>query len=198
MTTTDTGTGFPGPDPADDVWEQIARQVVWLDHHNGTGDNETAMRLLKLGEEVGATMQAYIGATGQNPRKGVTHTAADVADELCDVVITALVALHRFTDDPARHFTLKLTRVADRLGVRSGRPTFRQWLTAKAAAPWPEISLYAGRLTKAAEQSTEPWTTADELRPLLTSDYDRGLLDHARDDYESETAPDLTFRKDAQ
>lgn len=59
------------------------------------------MRLLKVTEEAGEVAQAYIGMTGQNLRKGVTHDAADVASELCDVIISAAVALHDFTDDPA-------------------------------------------------------------------------------------------------
>jgi hypothetical protein len=29
-------------------------------------------------------------------------------------VVTALVALHRFTDDPEKHFHAKLQRIADR------------------------------------------------------------------------------------
>ncbi|WP_063772638.1 MazG-like family protein, partial [Streptomyces sp. NRRL S-495] len=131
MTDTAAPTPTSGADPADDVWEQIARQVAWLDHHNGAGEHESAMRLMKLSEEVGEVMQAYIGTTGQNPRKGVTHERSDVADELCDVVVTALVALHRFTDDPRAHLDRHLVRLTDRLGVRSGRPTFRQWLTAQ-------------------------------------------------------------------
>ncbi len=53
--------------------------------------------MLKLSEEVGEVSEAVIGATGQNPRKGITHTWDDVEAELCDVVITALVALGTLT-----------------------------------------------------------------------------------------------------
>jgi NTP pyrophosphatase (non-canonical NTP hydrolase) len=63
------------------------------------------MRLLKLSEEVGEVMQAYIGMTGQNPRKGVTHSRDDVAAELCDVILTAMTALHSFAEDPEATFT---------------------------------------------------------------------------------------------
>lgn len=83
-----------------EIFAQARRMVSYLDDNNGTGDHETAIRLLKLSEEVGEVMQAYIGMTGQNPRKGVTHTPGDVAAELCDVVTTALVALHGFTPFP--------------------------------------------------------------------------------------------------
>lgn len=101
----------------------IARLSAWLDQSNGTGDHETAMRLMKLSEETGEVMQAYIGYVGQNPRKGVTHTRQDVADELIDVVVTALVALHRFSDDPEMAFAEKLDRIADRvLAADAGKP----------------------------------------------------------------------------
>lgn len=82
-------------------WARVRAIVNRLDATNGTSPHETAMRLLKLVEEAGEVAQAYIGMTGQNPRKGVTHSAGDVAAELCDVILTAMVALHGFTDRPA-------------------------------------------------------------------------------------------------
>ncbi|SCK53019.1 hypothetical protein H181DRAFT_04828 [Streptomyces sp. WMMB 714] len=93
-------------------WATVRRLADWLDAANGSGEQETAMRLMKLGEETGEVMQAYIGTTGQNPRKGRTHSASDVADELCDVILTAAVALHRFTDDPAAALDRKIRQVA--------------------------------------------------------------------------------------
>ncbi|KOU99098.1 MazG-like family protein [Streptomyces sp. XY533] len=97
-----------------DQWATFGRLVGWLDAENGTGEHERSMRLIKLTEEVGEVSQAYVGMVGQNPRKGVTHTAADVADELCDVIVTAAVALHGFTDDPAGTLAAKLDAVAAR------------------------------------------------------------------------------------
>jgi NTP pyrophosphatase (non-canonical NTP hydrolase) len=101
------------PAPAD-LWATIAGLVKWLDEANGRSEHEIAMRLMKLGEELGEVMQAYIGSTGQNPRKGVTHAEADVAEELCDVITAAMVALHAFTADPEKHFAAKLQRIAER------------------------------------------------------------------------------------
>ncbi|MFE7117229.1 MazG-like family protein [Streptomyces sp. NPDC057654] len=115
---TSTQTTAPAAGRSADVaafWPHVRRCVGWLDAHNGTGREETAMRLLKLSEEVGETVQAYLGAVGQNPRKGTTHTPADVADELCDVIITAAVALHRFADAPEQHMADCLTRRGARL-----------------------------------------------------------------------------------
>lgn len=82
------------------LWAAARHSVAWLDRINGPGRHETAMRLMKLVEESGEVMQAYIGVEGQNPRKGVTHKPGDVAAELCDVILTAAVALYRFADDP--------------------------------------------------------------------------------------------------
>lgn len=50
-------------------------------------------RTAKLAEECGEVMQAVIGATGDNPRKGHTHTYDDVNSELADVILTALCAM---------------------------------------------------------------------------------------------------------
>ncbi|UBI41329.1 MazG-like family protein [Streptomyces mobaraensis] len=86
-----------------------------MDAANGTGAHETALRLLKLGEEVGEVVQAYLGMTGQNPRKGVTHDRSDVAAELCDVIITAATALHLFADDPAGALEEHARRVGRRV-----------------------------------------------------------------------------------
>jgi NTP pyrophosphatase (non-canonical NTP hydrolase) len=94
-----------------DPWPSVRSFVERLDAVNGTGEHERAMRLMKLTEEIGEVMQAYIGVQGQNPRKGITHTDADVVEELCDVVITAMVALQTFTDDPAEALAAKIKAV---------------------------------------------------------------------------------------
>lgn len=73
------------------------------------------MRLLKVTEEAGEAAQAYIGFTGQNPRKGITHDRGDVADELCDVIVTAMVALHSFTEMPGSYFSEHTDRLVYRI-----------------------------------------------------------------------------------
>jgi hypothetical protein len=80
-----------------DLWQHVTAALDWIDTANGRSPHETAMRLLKLVEETGEAAAAYIGMTGQNPRKGHTHTRDDVAGELCDVAVTALVALATIT-----------------------------------------------------------------------------------------------------
>lgn len=92
---------------------------TWIDDHNttdGTAAEEAEHRLwgrtIKVGEEIaeasaaglpdagtallavlnGRLVESVIGYTGQNPRKGVTHTGADIDKELFDVALTALAA----------------------------------------------------------------------------------------------------------
>lgn len=84
----------------DDGWVCVEGIVKALVDIYGDGPYQDAMRVLKVSEEAGEAAQAYFGWTGQNPRKGVTHTREDVARELCDVILTAAVALHSFTDSP--------------------------------------------------------------------------------------------------
>jgi hypothetical protein len=55
---------------------------------------------IKLGEEYGELNEAIIGVTGQNPRKGETHTWDHVDKELMDIAVTALAAYeHRHNND---------------------------------------------------------------------------------------------------
>lgn len=103
----------------DDVtWDTVGRLVEWLDRGNGAdganAETEKLLRLMKLSEEVGEVAAAVIGATGQNPRKGVTHTWGDVNAELCDVILTAMVALTTITPDARQVFAERLNHVAAR------------------------------------------------------------------------------------
>src|SRR5690625_6393342 len=71
----------------------------------------TWARLAKITEEAGEVVTAHIGATGQNPRKGVTHTRADVEEELLDVALTALAALEHLRGHDARSLDLLAARL---------------------------------------------------------------------------------------
>ncbi|MET7484610.1 MazG-like family protein [Streptomyces sp. NPDC005538] len=98
-----------------DLWAGIDSLWTWLETTQPLDGREgLLLRMLKLSEEVGEVAEAVIGATGQNPRKGVTHTWDDVQGELCDVVITALVALRTLTPDTREVFTGHLARVMER------------------------------------------------------------------------------------
>ncbi|GAA3788507.1 MazG-like family protein [Streptomyces coacervatus] len=103
------------PPASPDLWAAVDDLWTWLDANRPHGGREgMLLRMLKLSEEVGEVAEAVIGATGQNPRKGISHTWEDVQGELCDVVITALVALRTLTPDTREVFTRHLAKVTAR------------------------------------------------------------------------------------
>lgn len=103
----------------DDTWEKIADLVAWLDRESVLpAETEKLLRIMKLSEEAGEVAQAVIGAMGQNPRKGVSHTWDDVQAEVCDVVITAMVLLASITPDARAVFEAHLSRVTERSVTR--------------------------------------------------------------------------------
>ncbi|MEY7979874.1 MazG-like family protein [Streptomyces pilosus] len=105
----------PPRDAGTDLWEAVEDLCGWLDAHRpADGPDHLLLRILKLSEEVGEVAQAVIGATGQNPRKGTTHTWEDVRSELCDVAVTALVALRTLTPDAREVLTRHLDGVTRR------------------------------------------------------------------------------------
>jgi NTP pyrophosphatase (non-canonical NTP hydrolase) len=76
----------------------------WIDEAPANAGKSALENLLlrttaKLSEEVGEVGAALIGMTGQNPRKGVTHTIEDVRKELLDVALTALAAVEHLSDN---------------------------------------------------------------------------------------------------
>jgi NTP pyrophosphatase (non-canonical NTP hydrolase) len=96
------------------IWEAIAASRAWLDDHNGDAVPELGLRILKIVEEAGEAAAAWIGTLGQNPRKGITHSRQDVADELGDVAFTALVAAASLGYDPRE----VLARIAIKVRTR--------------------------------------------------------------------------------
>jgi NTP pyrophosphatase (non-canonical NTP hydrolase) len=101
---------------------QLAALSAWIDAGNA-GRNLEAItwgRLAKVSEECGEVIAAFIGATGQNPRKGVTHTRQDVIEELLDVALTALCAVEHMTSGRAESMDMfddKVRRVSERAGL---------------------------------------------------------------------------------
>ena len=81
------------------MYTEIEAITHWLDDKNPPSKYESAMRILKISEELGEVTQAFVGLTGQNPRKGFTHQLDDVLNELADVVITAMCAIQYFTQN---------------------------------------------------------------------------------------------------
>ncbi|WP_326599304.1 MazG-like family protein [Streptomyces sp. NBC_01803] len=100
-------------DPA--TWQTINRLVEWLDA-NSTNSHEVTrlLRVLKIQEEAGEVAEAVHGAMGSNPRKGASHTWADVEKELCDVILTSMVSLATINLDAQKLFEHHLNAVAER------------------------------------------------------------------------------------
>lgn len=104
-----------------DLFGDIADITAWLDESNPASPHEDAMRVMKLAEEVGEAVAAYVGVTGQNPRKGVTHTMDDLLKELADVAITALCAMQHFTQDETAtraYMAAKIGQIIKRSDIR--------------------------------------------------------------------------------
>ncbi|MDQ0786630.1 MazG-like family protein [Streptomyces sp. B3I8] len=109
------GTAADAAGAADGLWRSVDDLWTWLEAASPVGGREgLLLRMLKLSEEVGEVAEAVIGAVGQNPRKGVTHTWDDVRAELCDVALTALVALRTLTPDARGTFESHVAGVARR------------------------------------------------------------------------------------
>jgi hypothetical protein len=84
--------------------------VEWVDHWL---DSEVSQeykdqplaqdwaRISKVGEELGEAIDAFIAITGQNPRKRrqLKDNKEMMLNELADVVMTGILALHHFTKD---------------------------------------------------------------------------------------------------
>ncbi|MFG3506873.1 MazG-like family protein [Streptomyces sp. NPDC047821] len=86
------------------VWDGVERLREWLDAEAApaTAGDVRLLRVLKIGEEYGEVAEALHGALGANPRKGASHTWQDVEQELCDVIVTSMVALATINEDGAR------------------------------------------------------------------------------------------------
>jgi NTP pyrophosphatase (non-canonical NTP hydrolase) len=99
----------------DSAWATIAELNHWLTKDSELPvETQKILQILKITEEAGEVAEAVIGATGQNPRKGFSHSWGDVEKELCDVIITSMVALTRLTPEAGAVFQRELRRVAER------------------------------------------------------------------------------------
>jgi len=97
------------------TWGTVDQLVEWLDTESELPPQTArVLRVLKITEEVGEVAEAIHGVTGSNPRKGRSHTWEDVEKELCDVILTAMVALSTVTRDAQKVFETRLAHVAER------------------------------------------------------------------------------------
>lgn len=107
-----------GPDVGEGLAAVVAavRCIVgWLDSSTTLdGRTELTMRVLKVSEEAGEAAGAWIGFTGQNPRKGITHSRGDVVGELADTAMASLVAIASLGADPGAELLTKASAVVAR------------------------------------------------------------------------------------
>lgn len=95
------------------------------------------VQLLKLTEECGEVAEAYIGATGANPRKGYSHSHEDVRSELLDVAITALVAYSNYdygNEDERAVANRPMQMLDDRAKACVSRSLFSRGISAEVIA----------------------------------------------------------------
>jgi hypothetical protein len=87
-----------------EIANSIRDLSVWIDEANAARDPEAVTwgRLSKIGEEFGEVVGAWIGVTGQNPRKGVHGSIEAVKKELLDVAVTALGALEHLNGNDGK------------------------------------------------------------------------------------------------
>lgn len=105
------------------VGQNVAALSAWIDDAPANKAREPEARawgrLAKVAEEAGEVIAAYIGMTGQNPRKGCTHTRADVEKELLDVALTALAAYEHLNGNAGTSMEALAAHVAA-TAVRAG------------------------------------------------------------------------------
>lgn len=105
----------------DDVmWGRVGALTGWLDSEvpeDMTRREVQLLRVLKIGEEFGETAEAIHGALGANPRKGASHTMADVEKELADTIVTAMVALSSISGDAEAVLSKRLEHLVTRVGL---------------------------------------------------------------------------------
>ncbi|MGW3495922.1 MazG-like family protein [Streptomyces sp. NPDC001020] len=103
------------------TWDRVTWLRDWLDANADEATNPDMVRLLrvlKIGEEFGEVAEAVHGALGANPRKGASHTWDDVEKELCDVIVTAMVALSTCSADPEKALDNRLARLVERVSPK--------------------------------------------------------------------------------
>jgi NTP pyrophosphatase (non-canonical NTP hydrolase) len=106
----------------DEVATAVRVSVAWLDAANGRDQASVTFRILKLAEEAGEAATAWIGVTGANPRKGITHTVEQVAAELADVALTALIAIESLGLDHQAALEACARKVTERLAPAEAGP----------------------------------------------------------------------------
>lgn len=102
----------------DQTRDGVRKLHGWLDEEDQAAAGDVRLlRVLKIGEEFGEAAEAITGALGANPRKGNSHTWEDVEEELCDVIVTAQVALLTINPEVEKVLDARVQRLLERLNL---------------------------------------------------------------------------------
>jgi hypothetical protein len=87
--------------------DQVESIDEWLDSETGQEYKDQPLaqdwaRTCKGIEELGESVDALIGYTAQNPRKGMYGSEEDLLNEQADSALTAIYAIQHFTKDKFR------------------------------------------------------------------------------------------------
>jgi hypothetical protein len=94
-------------DPMEELAMLVEWADAWLDENVSQPYKDQPLaqdwaRVAKIGEEGGEAIDALIGMTGQNPRKGRYASEEELLAELADTALTAIYATQHFTKDIRR------------------------------------------------------------------------------------------------
>ncbi|WP_323138359.1 MazG-like family protein [Streptomyces sp. NBC_01571] len=86
-----------------DTWDHVTRLRKWLDADAAPTSVQDArlLRVLKISEELGEVAEAPSRGARRQPAQGCVPRLGDVAKELADVIVTAMVALDTVSGDGA-------------------------------------------------------------------------------------------------
>jgi NTP pyrophosphatase (non-canonical NTP hydrolase) len=161
-----------------DIYVSIEADITvidqWIDDSTASEFRDNTVlalygRTVKVAEECGEVAQAIIGVTGQNPRKGKTHSIDDVKAELADVVVTALCAIQHITKDGQATTNAVIVKQACAV-MNADQPEDSNHPTIALFEHAARISAACGQVMVALEGVTrhDPTHTTDDLTDALT------------------------------
>jgi len=159
----------PRPD-ATKMANRLSRMSQWIDDHPANRKRSPLENLMlrtsvKMHEERGEVNAALIGMSGQNPRKGVTHSIDDVESELLDWAIVALGGvehIHGNDGSSMARLAAKLVKIHDRMEAKrteAARLTLDEFKTAE-----PMVDLNAETERMRASLNPEDRVRYEKLR----------------------------------
>lgn len=166
----------PRPD-ATKMANRLSRMSQWIDDHPANRRRSPLENLMlrtsvKMHEERGEVNAALIGMSGQNPRKGVTHSIDDVESELLDWAVVALGGvehIHGNDGSSMARLAAKLVKIHDRMEAKrteAARLTLDEFKTAE-----PMVDLNAETERVKATLTEEEQVRLDEFRAASSTNW---------------------------